>query len=80
MLFHNNFEDRYLWCNTPNWFELKSKLYADICTWKPRKLDEVFFHFKAPNAGWMDYVFLENILNHIWELDLIIELQSLIIS
>lgn len=55
MLFHNNFEDRYSWCDTPNWFELKSKLYADICTWEPRKLDEVFFHFKAPNAGWMDF-------------------------
>lgn len=55
MILHDNFQDRYAECVTPNWFELRSKLYAEVCKWKPRKPDEVFFHFKAPDAGWMDF-------------------------
>lgn len=54
MVYHNNFEDIYNSCDTPNWFELRSRLYADVSKWEPRTPDEVFFHFKAPNAGWMD--------------------------
>lgn len=65
MVFHNNFEDRYTFCDTPNWFELKSKLYADMSKWEPRTPDEVFFHFKAPNAGWMDFeVFINGKKKH----------------
>ena len=65
MIFHNNFEDRYSWCNTPNWFQLKSKLYAKVCKWEPREPDKIFFHFKAPDAGWMDFdVYVNGEMKH----------------
>lgn len=55
MVFHNNFTDRYSFLTTPDWFELRSKLYADVSKWSPRKTDELFFNFHMPNVGWMDF-------------------------
>jgi hypothetical protein len=55
MVYHNNFENRFCICDTPNWFELRSRLYAEVSKWVPRKTDELFFKFHKPNCGWMDF-------------------------
>ena len=55
MAFHENFQEEFIVYYTPKWFKLRSELYAEACEWKPRKPDEIFFHFKNLDAGWMDF-------------------------
>lgn len=55
MALHENFQEEFIVYYTPKWFKLRSELYAEACEWKPRKPDEIFFHFKNTDAAWMDF-------------------------
>lgn len=55
MIFHPSFCKRKIdICDTPDWFEQRAKLYAEVAKWGYRKPDEIYFGFSDPDSGWID--------------------------
>ena len=55
MVFHPNFCQRRLdCCDTPDWFEQRSKLYEEVAKWDNGNIKEVYFDFSSPDCGWID--------------------------
>jgi hypothetical protein len=56
MVFHQNFykKEYYENVSAPQWFEQRSKLYAEVAKWDSSHIKEIYFDFSEPDCGWMD--------------------------
>ncbi|MDO4510645.1 MAG: hypothetical protein Q4B68_02365 [Bacteroidales bacterium] len=56
---------------SPGWFEQRAELYKKVAMWQhtEKSFDEIFFHFTAPDCGWMDVaVYVNGKRKHVFSL------------
>ncbi len=44
----------------PGWYKARAELYGGVAKWDEKEVEEVFFNFSKPNAGWIDMSIYSN--------------------
>ncbi len=44
----------------PKWFEARAEVFKNVASWRNKEVDEVFFNFSKPEAGWLNISIYSN--------------------